>query len=280
MKHMPVRLFAGRSALALAAVLLLSPLDPANAQSTWDSIKSSGKLRNCVVRAGPPYSYKDDQGAWRGLSVDLGADLAKHLKVEVVPHETTWGTAVLDLQSDKCDVMFGLNATPSRWEAVDFAGPLWRFSYTIVAQKGMNAGPAWSDYNKPEITLSVLQGTADEEAARRYAPLAKKITFANIGEVVLAVQSKRADAMVSTALSALLAKQKNPELGDFIQVKPEYGLPAHAGLRKQSDPRFRDYVDRWAEYNRSLGNIEVWVKDSLAGMGIDKDALPKTMTFY
>lgn len=265
---------------ALPALLALLWPITASAQSIWENVKSSGKLRICVVTAGAPYSERDASGRWQGLMLDMGQDLAKQLKVEAVEQETTWGTAVLDIQSNKCDLMFGINPTPNRWEAVDFAGPLWRFSYTLVVRKDLDAGDTWDDFNKPSITLSVIQGTADEEAGRRYAPKAKILTFASLSEAVLAVQSHRADALVSTALSALLAHQRNPGLGNFVQVKPEYGLPAYAIMRKDGDGRFREFVNHWAEYNRDLGNIEVWIKDALARIGIEKDQIPRSIHFY
>ncbi len=264
----------------LCLLVALSWPVAASAQSVWETVKSSGKLRVCVVTAGTPYSEKDATGRWHGLMVTMGEDLAKQLKVEAVEQETTWGTAVLDIQSNKCDVMFGLNPTPNRWEAVDFAGPLWKFSYTLVVRKDLDAGDTWEDYNKPNITLSVIQGTADEEAARRYAPKAKILTFSNLSEAVLAVQSHRADALVSTALSAVMAHQRNPAMGNFVQVKPEYGLPAYAVVRKDGDGRFREYLNHWAEYNRDLGNIELWIKDSLASVGVEKDDIPKAIHFY
>jgi len=263
---------------ALACAGLLAFASQAFADTTWDTIKNSDVLRNCVIKAGQPYSFTNDKGEWEGLSVDMGNDLAQMMGVKVAYQETTWGTAVLDLQSNKCDVVFGLNASPNRWEAVDFAGPLWKFNYMIVLGKDWKGGQSWADFDKPDVTLAVIRG-ADETAVNKYTPNAKKLVFADFSEVVLAVQSHRADALVTTALLAVSAVAKNPDLGTLIQVNPEYGLPAYAAMRKEDDRRFRDYVNHWAEYNRDLGNIGIWVKKSLASLGVEASKIPSSVNF-
>src|SRR5882762_8762150 len=88
-----------------AAVMLMSV--PAAAESTWDQIKRSGKLRYGAVDY-PPNWYRDKTtGKWTGFLVEMVEDVAKEMGVEAVPVETTWATCVLDLQSNKTDVQFG-----------------------------------------------------------------------------------------------------------------------------------------------------------------------------
>jgi hypothetical protein len=86
--------------------------------------------------------------------------------------------------------------------------------------------------------VSVIQGTSDEKTARLYASKAKILTVSNLSEAPLAAQLRRADALFSTALSALPAYQGNHELGKFVRVKSEYGLPGYAVMRKDGEGRF------------------------------------------
>src|SRR5690606_32403778 len=97
---------------SLFSALVFGLATQANAETTWERVKGSGELRTCVIKAGQPHSFVNDQGEWEGLSVDMAQDLSKMMEVNLTYHETTWGTAVLDLQSDKCDIVFGLNASP------------------------------------------------------------------------------------------------------------------------------------------------------------------------
>ena len=43
--------------------------------------------------------------------------------------------------------------------------------------------------------------------------------------------------------------------------------------------RFRDFVHWWAEWYRLRGQVETWIKDALAGMGIPQDSLPDKLYF-
>jgi hypothetical protein len=70
----PLRwLLTMRFAILRLAGLLWS--SSATAQAIWENIKSSGKRRFCVVKAGAPYSEKDAEGRWQGLMVDVGGTL-------------------------------------------------------------------------------------------------------------------------------------------------------------------------------------------------------------
>ena len=74
-----------------------------------------------------PYFMRDKQsGEWVGAMVDMGKDIANELKVKFVPVEVGgFGEAVLSLQAGKVDMNFGLQATPIRATAIDFAGPIY-----------------------------------------------------------------------------------------------------------------------------------------------------------
>lgn len=85
---------------AIAAVVMLAP-GPVAAESTWDQIKRTGKLRYGAVDY-PPNWYRDKtSGKWTGFLVEMVEDVAKEMGVEAVPVETTWATCVLDLQANK-----------------------------------------------------------------------------------------------------------------------------------------------------------------------------------
>ncbi len=263
---------------ATAAIAFALAAGPAAAQkSTWDEIKSSGKLNMCVVEGHAYFGTEKD--GYPGFAAVMGRDLATHLKVEPAYHKVNATTRILDLQAGRCVVIWGLNQTPERWMAVDFAGPMWKFSYMAVTKKGFNPGNNWQDFNKPTITLGAPTGTADALAARKYAPDAQFSALVRQEDATLAVQAGRIDAMIATSLIALDAYKKNPGLGNFIALKPEYGLAAYAAVKKESDTRFREYVQNWSNYNKELGNFEAWIKEQLARDGIKPEDIPPEIQF-
>jgi len=67
----------------------------------------------CKLRYGaidyPPNWFRDKvSGKWTGFLVGMLEDIAKEMGAEAVPVETTWASCVLDFQSNKTDLQFGL----------------------------------------------------------------------------------------------------------------------------------------------------------------------------
>src|SRR6266566_4008849 len=172
---------------AIAAAVMLAPV-PAAAESTWDQIKRTGKLRYGAVDY-PPNWYRDKaSGKWTGFLVEMVEDVAKEMGVEAVPVETTWATCILDLQSNKTDLQFGLQATPKRALVIDFAGPAYNLYWYPVNHTGFKAN-TWDDYNKPEVKIAGILGTSDIVILQKMAPKATRIELKEIADTALAVTS-------------------------------------------------------------------------------------------
>lgn len=87
--------------LAFAAAIVLS-VSAAQAQSTWETIQSTGKLRMGVTQAPPWYSKNPSAGKWdSGLSVSVGKAMAAEMDVELEMVEVTWATAIAALQAKR-----------------------------------------------------------------------------------------------------------------------------------------------------------------------------------
>ena len=109
---------------AVAAFMLAGLPNAALAESTWDRIKRTGELRHGIID-NPPYWYRDPTTKkFIGAMYEAAEDVANVMGVKLVDMEDTWATAVLNLQSDRIDMHFSLNATPARALAIDFAGPI------------------------------------------------------------------------------------------------------------------------------------------------------------
>jgi polar amino acid transport system substrate-binding protein len=267
---------AGVAAATLAAVTV-----PARAQgkseSTWELIKRTGKIRMGIFDY-PPYFVRDKaSGEWAGAMVEMAKDIAKELDVKLETVEVGgFGEAVLSLQSNKVDMNFGLQATPKRATAIDFAGPIYWIEWVTVNNPKFS-GKVWADYNKPDVKVSVMKGTSDELLLRKMAPKATRVEFMEFSQVVLAVSSGRADAFTTTVLASMVAKLKNPGLGDFVNPTPRIALPGYIGTRLEEDPRFQKFLNRWAEWNLGLGLNQQRMKESLKTLGIDE--IPSTVSF-
>ena len=264
-----------------AALVGIGAAVPARAQpktdSTWDLIKKNGKVRMGVFEY-PPYFLRDKaSGEWVGAMVEMGKDIAKELKVTYEPVEVGgWAEAVLSLQAGKVDMNFGLQATPLRATAIDFAGPIYWIEWVTVNNPKFK-GKVWADYNKPEVKVAVMTGTSDSLLLTKMAPKATKIEMQDIAQVALAVSSGRADAFTTTVLASMVMKTKNPGLGDFVNPTPRVALPGYIGLRLEEDQRWSKFLNRWAEWNILLGHNETRMRASLKTMGIEE--IPSTVSF-
>ncbi len=250
---------------ALAAALMLMAA-PAAAESTWDQIRRTGKLRYGAIEY-PPYWYRDKAtGKLTGALVEMVEDVAKEIGVEAVPVETTWASCVLDLQSNKTDLQFGLQATPKRALVIDFAGPAYNLYWYMINHTGFKAN-TWDDYNKPEVKIAGILGTSDIVILQKMAPKATRIELKEIADTALAVTSGRADAMVSAVFGALVAKNRNPDLGDFVLPTPMVYLPSYVGVRREDNETFRKFLQAWAEWNNLLGYTDARMRKYLDSAG-------------
>src|SRR5262249_44926867 len=93
-------------------------------------------------------------------------------------------------------------------------------------------------------------------------------------EGLLAVQSGRADFFVATALVAVAALKKNPQIGELVVPTPHLRVAVCPALPYDDDRRFRGVVDAWSEDNRGIGQIRKWIMASLADLGINENDLP------
>jgi len=266
--------------IATAGLAAAVAAPPARAQgkidSTWELIKKTSQVRMGVFEYPPYFVRNKTSGEWEGAMVEMGKDIANELKVKFVPVEVGgFAEAVLSLQAGKVDMNFGLQATPIRATAIDFAGPIYWIEWVTVNNPKF-AGRNWEDYNKSDVKVAVMTGTSDELLLRKMAPKATRVEFKLIADVALAVSSGRADAFTTTVLASMVMKQKNPALGDFVNPKPRVALPGYIGLRTEDDQRWVKFLNRWAEWNILLGHNERRMREALAKDGLE---VPSTVSF-
>ena len=268
----------GIATAGLAAAVSAVPVraQPKLSDSTWELIKKNGQVRMGVFEYPPYFVRNKSSGEWEGAMVDMGKDIANELKVKFVPVEVGgFAEAVLSLQAGKVDMNFGLQATPIRATAIDFAGPIYWIEWVTVNNPNFK-GKDWADYNKENVKVAVMTGTSDELLLRKMAPKATRVEFKLIADVALAVSSGRADAFTTTVLASMVMKQKNPALGDFVNPKPRVALPGYIGLRTEDDQRWVKFLNRWAEWNILLGHNERRMREALAKDGLE---VPSTVSF-
>jgi polar amino acid transport system substrate-binding protein len=276
MRHRWLREVTG-AALAAFAVVSISTVASAQ-EATWDRIMKRGSvIQGCITQ--PPYwSRTAAGGEWKGWGITAGKKLAEDMKVKIECGETTWGTAALGIQSGKIDLLWAMQATPIRATAITFAGPLYNHGFMAVNNKNFHA-KNWVDYNKPGVRIAVNAGTSNALVLKFVAPLATALEIPQASEVALSVIAGRADAMLTTVLQGITAKDLNPQIGSFVIPQPLFSFPAYVGVPNETDRRYRDFMHWWTEWYRLQGNVEKWIRDALIESGVKPTSIPDKLYF-
>ena len=263
-------LAAGTLSLALPAIVR------AQATGTLEQVKQRGSLRVGVTQAPPWYSKDPKSGEWTtGVGVSMGKAMAAALNARFEPVEVNWGTAIAALQGNKIDIMYMLDATPERAQAVDFPqAPLLFYSLAVLARDDLPV-TAWADLNKPEVRIAVPQATSMDKFLSENVAKADIQRFPGNTEAIAAFQAGRADAVCLFHPPLLAARQRLGK-GKIVVPTPAESRPSSAAMRKD-DKDFVAWVDKkLVEYYQS-GQTQKWYEEFLTGFGLDPKAAPPVM---
>lgn len=267
--HRPLRrLFAA----ALLGSTLFSAAASA-ADSTWDQIHETKQLR-LGVAPGDPWYYKDPiSGKWTGVGYKLGEKIAADLGVKLVPVETTYGNVAAAIQANQIDLLLVLDATAERKKALAFPeAPLLWYKQGVLVKDGIKAD-SWDDLNRPDVRIGVTLGSSTDRDLTQRLPKAQIQRFANTDETVAAFMSKRIDgfAFYHPALAIALSHIRT---GNLVVPTPVVQLSSSIGLRKESDPRFLNYINQEVIKLNASGEVQKTFSEYMTSKGLDAKAIP------
>ena len=248
--------------------------------SNLNQIRSSGVLRLAVIPNQEPHFHKDlATGEWTGTAPSMARDIARILGVRLEMVETTWTNAILEIQSNRVDLAFGLNPTAERALAVDFSVPLYTNAYVIITRRGVAKPASWEEINRPDAKVGVVIGTTYETLAKRYLPRARITAFRGRDESLMSVATGHVDHCIDGAILAIRSIKANPNIGQLSVPQPVVALPSCAAMRIDSDKRLRDIMAIWADYNRAVSQTREWVLEGFRAAGVSREDVPPEVTF-
>jgi len=273
-----------RSLLGGAAAGLFAVGTAKATDTSWDTIAASGVVRIGVLQSHAPYHNFED-GHWAGFAVQMGLDcmqavgsaMNKPLRAEYV--ETSLATVILDIQANKLDLYFGLTDSPERRRAISMFGPIYTLPECVINTHDFDPGTKWADYDKPSVSIAVVLGSTDEQAARKMLPNANIRALKSTSEAILDVQSGNSQATVNTVLSGMMAHLKTPNLGEPVVLEPLLSQPSMGGTRRDGDGKFASFCDGWAKDYRASGRAKEVILDAMRHYGMDTTKLPPTLQF-
>lgn len=146
-------------ALAVALVLLLAAV-PAAAQSAEPRVLASQPpgSRTLIVgtKDAPPFSMKDENGVWSGLSIDLWRMIATDLELPFELHETDLPGLIAGLEDGSLDVsVAALTVTAAREQRIDFTHPFYSSGLGIAVSTASEG--RWPAVLRQLLSLDLLK---------------------------------------------------------------------------------------------------------------------------
>jgi len=255
------------------------------AQSTWEQIQSSKTVRLGCAQS-EPWCFKDLSGAtdgvsvesngsvYRGVAVALGKHIADSMGVKLEIVDTTWGNAVAGLQANQYDFMFQLDATPERALSIDFAGPVMWYPVALVVKDNF-APTTWNELSDPKYRLAAPAGTTFVDVITENSPKATLATFQQSSEAIAAFQAGRVDGAASTGPMADVTRLRLKS-GKTLVPKPVVARPSSAGIRKETDDRWKSFLQTAVTYAYDTGTTDRIYREFLAWRGLDPSTAVST----
>jgi polar amino acid transport system substrate-binding protein len=159
----------------------------------------------------PPFEYKDAQGEFAGLSVDLGRALAQDLKLPVEFKNIAFDGLTLALNTGRIDMIISsMTATEERAKTLDFSLPYANTSICLLVPKQSSIKTA-EELKTGKRRIVAKIGTTGEQWARKHLPDAVVQAYDTDAACVLEVSQEKADAWVYDQLSVMGYAERNPD---------------------------------------------------------------------
>lgn len=232
------------AALAMFAVASASFWSPATAQvkSTYDEVRSRGKLIAGVRADYPPVGMLDASGNFSGFGVDIAKELAKHLGVQVEFVQTTAANRIPLLLNGQIDAEIGpTTPTRARNEVIDFT---YTYSWSralIVVRKDKSKNVV--DYLNDKAQIGAVQGAVYVDDWKAKSPKAKVKLYQEYPELMVALMQGQIDAALVNEITVIDLMEHNEKLKQQLVLgEAFYQDPIAIGVR-QNDSKWRNWLN-------------------------------------
>ncbi|MBI2355110.1 MAG: transporter substrate-binding domain-containing protein [Deltaproteobacteria bacterium] len=240
----------------IAGVLLLAAATLLGAASCRDGRRAAAKgtLIVGMELSYPPFEMTDENGAPKGISVELASELGKFLGKRIVIQNMAFDGLIPALKSGKIDlILSSMTITDERRRSVDFSDPYLTTGLCLLVAKGSRVNSI-ADLDKAGITVAVKKGTTGHSFAAGNIRNARLLVLDREAAAVLEVVQGKADAFIYDQMSTYRNWQRNRDttraLLNPFQVE-QWGI----ALRK-GDGQLKGEINRFLGSFRSRGGFE------------------------
>lgn len=253
------------AALTTCATLLPSFAGAQETESRLYEVTKSGTLRVCQYPNYYAISFRNPEtNQIEGIDADLSKELAKELGVELEIVESSFGTFIADLQTDKCEIgMFGIGATLQRAQAVAFSAPYLVSSIYAVVRQDSDV-QSWSDIDQEDKKVVVTLGSYIEPFMRDYLQNAELVTVAPPATREGEVMANRADVLMTDYPTSV---KLNEEFEWAKTIEPESDLrpTPYSYVVPQGDQIWLNYVNLFVDTIKLDGRLKHFAEKNNLG---------------
>lgn len=245
--------------LAAAVVATLGVLvgpKPATAGEVADRVAASGRLKVCIWPDYYGISLRNPRTQQlESLDIELSAELARDLGVQLEYVETSFPTLVADLNTQRCDVgMFAIAMLPQRLQQLAFTRPYLQSDIYAVTTKSSAVVRRWEDIDRPGVAVAVQAGTFMEPVMAAALKNARLVRVAPPATRERELEAGRVDVfMTDYPYSRRLLD--NVDWVRLVSPPVPFHVLPYAYAVKQGDPEWLAQVDSFVQRIQSDGRL-------------------------
>ena len=245
--------------LAAAVVATLGVLvgpKPATAGEVADRVATSGRLKVCIWPDYYGISLRNPRTQQlEGLDIELSAELARDLGVQLDYVESSFPTLVADLNEQRCDVgMFAIAMLPQRLQQLAFTRPYLQSDIYAVTTKSSAVVRRWEDIDRPGVAVAVQAGTCMEPVMAAALKNARLVRVAPPTTRERELEAGRVDVfMTDYPYSRRLLD--NADWARLVSPPAPFHVLPYAYAVKQGDPDWLAKVDSFVQRIQRDGRL-------------------------
>jgi cyclohexadienyl dehydratase len=218
-------------------------------------ITKSGSIRVCSTGDYAPFTYRDPQGQWSGIDIDMAHNLAQRLNVQLNLVPTTWASLMSDLDA-KCDVaMGGISITLDRARYALYSSPYLRDGKAAVVRcTDRSKYPTLAAIDQPGVRIVVNPGGTNADFVKAGIHRATKIEYPDNNTIFTQLTGGHADVMITDASEIRWQLKQNAQLcGESLDTPFTFEQKAY--LVRHNGTVLRGWLNEWLNIANNDGTF-------------------------
>jgi polar amino acid transport system substrate-binding protein len=207
-----------------------------------DDIKARGRLLVGVTESSPPFSYRDGENGVVGYDVDLAAEVAKRLGVQMEMISIINAERIPSLQQDRVDlVATGMTRAENRKRDIAFSLAYLDSPHKVMVRKDSGISNITQMSGRK---LALVRSASVDAELKAAVPTLQIVLLDDYRACFEALRDKRVDGFLADEILLTSFARKSGAPQDFTFI-PDYDLPRTGGFGiKKNEPRFTEFVDQ------------------------------------